>query len=247
MFSKQSYLSLFVALFLVITYLLYDVSTPSEVFLMRNAKSLNSSSPLYHVDTKRKLIALTFDDGPHPVYTRHILRVLDNHHAKATFFVVGQRAQWYAPVIRDISQRGHEIGNHTFTHPRMKNITTAQLREEIRKTDHVIYSLTGKFPRFFRPPGGEITQAVRQGSALQKHPVAVWSYHQDSRDWTRPGVPYIVGKVTSGARPGDIILFHDSGIDQSQTVEAVDKALTILSKKGYRFVTLSQLLKQNKS
>jgi peptidoglycan/xylan/chitin deacetylase (PgdA/CDA1 family) len=203
-----------------------------------------AASPIHHVDTKRKLIALTFDDGPHPVYTTRLLKILDRYHAKATFFVVGQRAKWYPSVIRNIHRRGHEIGNHTFTHPRLKKMTVTQLQEEIRKTDQVIYSLTGKYPLFFRPPGGEITYAVLHSSAKQKHPIAIWSYHQDTLDWKQPGVTYIVSKVTNGAKPGDIVLFHDSGIDQSQTLAAVEKTLDILTKKGYKFVTLSQLLRE---
>ncbi|SDH50686.1 Peptidoglycan/xylan/chitin deacetylase, PgdA/CDA1 family [Aneurinibacillus thermoaerophilus] len=216
----------------------------ATVFPAAPAISKSTASPIYHVDTKRKLIALTFDDGPHPVYTAKLLNILDKYHAKATFFVVGQRAKWYPRVIRDINRRGHEIGNHTFTHPRMKNITTARLRDEIRKTDQVIYSLIGKHPRFFRPPGGEVTYTVLLSSTKQKHPVVIWSYHQDTRDWAHPGIDYIVNKVTSGAKPGDIILFHDSGIDQTQTLLAVEKILPILSKKGYKFVTLSHLLQE---
>ncbi|CEH29511.1 chitooligosaccharide deacetylase [Aneurinibacillus migulanus] len=242
MLISKRYILFFITVlcFMLLFYITSDLPIPTT------GKSYSYAEPLHHVDTKKKLIALTFDDGPHPVYTRRLLKVLDKHKAKATFFVVGERAQWYAPVIRQIHRRGHEIGNHTFTHPHMKHITSEQLQEEIRKTDQIIHSLTGTYPRFFRPPGGEITYTVLRSSASQKHPIAIWSYHQDTRDWAHPGTAYIVSKVTSGARPGDIILFHDSGLDQSQTIEAVDKVLTILSKQGYRFVTLSQLLHEQK-
>ncbi|MED0669567.1 polysaccharide deacetylase family protein [Aneurinibacillus aneurinilyticus] len=242
MFTNKRYLLLFVTVFCFV--LLFCTASGSSI--PTAGRTYGHAEPLYHVNTKKKLIALTFDDGPHPVYTRRVLKILDKHKAKATFFVVGERAKWYAPVIRQIHRRGHEIGNHTFTHPHMKHITAEQLQEEIRKTDQIVHSLTGTYPRFFRPPGGEITYAVLRSSERQKHPIAIWSYHQDSRDWTHPGTAYIVSKVTSGARPGDIILFHDSGLDQSQTIEAVDKVLAILSKQGYRFVTLSQLLHEQK-
>ncbi|MFM1650699.1 polysaccharide deacetylase family protein [Brevibacillus sp. B_LB10_24] len=200
---------------------------------------------IFHVNTNQKLIALTFDDGPHPVYTMRLLKILDKYNAKGTFFVVGQRAKWYPKVIRKIHRKGHELGNHTYTHPPMRRVSARRLKQEIQQTDHIIHALTGTYPVFFRPPGGELTHTVLRESARQKHPIAIWSYAQDTQDWKNPGVSKIVTRVTGSAKPGNIVLFHDSGIDRTQTLQAVDRTLAILSKRGYKFVTLSELMRHH--
>ncbi|MBN6188944.1 polysaccharide deacetylase family protein [Aneurinibacillus sp. BA2021] len=200
---------------------------------------------LYQVRTREKVIAFTFDDGPHPVYTRKALKVLDKYQAKATFFVTGERAERFASVIKDMNKQGHEIGNHTYSHPSMRKITSAQLEEEIEKTDEVIRSLTGEYPVFFRPPGGIQNDIVFKAAQKKNHMVVIWSKHQDTRDWSNPGVEKMVRQMIKHAKPGQIILLHDSGINRTQTVKALDKALGLLSKEGYRFVTLSELLHQS--
>ncbi|MED0679854.1 polysaccharide deacetylase family protein [Aneurinibacillus thermoaerophilus] len=200
---------------------------------------------LYHVSIKEKLIAFTFDDGPHPVYTRKILKILDKYHAKGTFFITGQRAQTYSSIVREMNEQGHEIGNHTFSHPSMRKITSLQLQEEIQKTDDIIHSLTGDYPIFFRPPGGVQNTVVRDAAKKKNHIIVIWSKHQDTKDWSNPGIEKMVKQVTQHAQPGQIVLMHDSGFNRTQTVKALEKILAILSKKGYKFVTVSELLHQS--
>ncbi|WP_052947754.1 polysaccharide deacetylase family protein [Aneurinibacillus tyrosinisolvens] len=204
-----------------------------------------SASPLYKVNVKEKLIAFTFDDGPHPVYTRNVLKVLNKYQGKGTFFVTGQRAQSFSSVIKELDGQGHEIGNHTFSHPSMRKITSLQLQKEIQKADDTIYSLTGKYPVFFRPPAGIQNSAVISAAKKKNHIIVIWSKNQDPKDWANPGIETIVRRVTQHAEPGQIVLMHDSGVNRTQTVKALEKILSILSKQGYKFVTISDLVRQS--
>ncbi|MFT9846686.1 polysaccharide deacetylase family protein [Aneurinibacillus sp. REN35] len=228
---------------IVIVFLMFILLTPS--MLAHSAAIRPEKEAVYQVKTSEKVMAFTFDDGPHPVYTRKALKVLNKHHAKATFFVTGERAERFASVIKDMNRQGHEIGNHTYSHPSMRKITSSQLEKEIQKTDEVIRSLTGEHPVFFRPPGGIQNENVFKAAKKKNHTVVIWSRHQDTKDWSNPGVEKMVRQITQHAKPGQIVLLHDSGVNRTQTVKALDRALSILSKEGYRFVTLSELLHQS--
>lgn len=197
---------------------------------------------VWDVKTNDKVIALTFDDGPDPRYTRQILDLLEKHKAKGTFFVMGHKAQKNPTLIKEMHQKGHEIANHTYHHPRLRTITAHDLRKEIRDTDNVIHSLTGKYPTLFRPPGGVYDDKVVNAAKAQHHLVVMWSWTQDTKDWKNPGVQRIVNKVCNNAKPGNIVLFHDAGGNREQTVQAVKIILDKLSKEGYQFITVSQLL-----
>lgn len=201
---------------------------------------------LWDIKTNKKIIALTFDDGPHPRYTKEILKILNQYHAKATFFVVGQRAKNYPSLIKEMHTNGHEIGNHTYDHPIIGRITTQQLEEEIKKTDTIIHEIIGKSPSLFRPPGGEYSERVVNAAKKGHHLIVMWSWTQDTKDWSNPGTGKIINKVCENAKPGNIILFHDFGRNRTQTVNALAVILERLSKEGYQFVTVSELLsKQN--
>lgn len=197
---------------------------------------------VWEVKTDTKLIALTFDDGPDPRYTREILDLLEKHKAKGTFFVMGHKAEKNPTLIREMSQKGHEIANHTYHHPQLRTITAADLQKEIKDTDNVIYSITGKYPALFRPPGGVYDDKVVAAAKTQNHLVVMWSWTQDTKDWKNPGTQKIINKVCDNAKPGNIVLFHDAGGNRTQTVRAVEIILDRLSKEGYQFVTVSQLL-----
>lgn len=198
---------------------------------------------IWEVPTDQKVIALTFDDGPNPVYTPQILDLLEKYHAKATFFVVGSRVKKYPRVTKELMLRGHEIANHTYHHPNIKKISSQQFQVEIEQTKSSILKTTGITSHLFRPPGGyydeRIVNAAKQAGCL----VVMWSWHQDTRDWANPGVNKIVRKVLSNTRNGDIVLFHDNGGDRSQTIGALEKILPRLKQRGYRFITVSELVK----
>jgi peptidoglycan/xylan/chitin deacetylase (PgdA/CDA1 family) len=188
----------------------------------------------------KKCIALTFDDGPHPVFTPKILDILGKYNAKATFFMIGQNAKRYEDIVKDVHRKGHEIGNHTYTHPDLRKISASQFLDEIEKTGNVIENITGQVPKLFRPPGGYLNNDI-VNLLDQKTGIAVlWSWRQDTRDWECPTSDCIVASVIKNLKDGDIILFHDFNSKNSPTPEALEKILSELSGKGYRFVTVSE-------
>ena len=193
-----------------------------------------------------RYVALTFDDGPHPVYTKEILDILAENHAKATFFVIGQNAEAYPELVRAEADAGHEIGNHTFSHPTMNKISLSVALDEIRRTQTTVQDITGKAPLVFRSPGGiysdELVAAVE---AIPCKPV-LWSWRQDTMDWKRPSVDSIVKTVLDNLQDGDIILFHDYNAGKSPTPQALRILLPQIAAKGYDFVTVSELMRMHR-
>lgn len=203
---------------------------------------LRSGQVVKQVSTSKKVVALTFDDGPSATFTPQVLDILREHQAGATFFVVGKRAEKYPELIRRMAREGHEIGNHTFNHP-MSPVKPARLAEELDKTDEVIYRLTHRHTQYFRPPGGKCTIATVEPALDKGYKVILWTAREDPKDWADPGVKRIVDRVVNNARNGSIIILHDCGGDRTQTVEALPKIMQALKEKGYSFVTVSELLR----
>jgi len=195
---------------------------------------------VWDIKTKKKIVALTFDDGPHPTYTSEILDLLSKYNAKATFFIVGKNAEKSPQVVLRMYEQGHELANHTYTHP--LNASVSQILKEMKQTNETIYSITGFSPTLFRPVEGRYTDSLVNEVVKKGFKVVMWSWHQDTRDWEDPGVNKIVKTVLKGTKPGDVILFHDGGGDRTQTVKALEEILPELQKKGYQFVTISELL-----
>lgn len=200
---------------------------------------------VWDIKTEEKIVALTFDDGPHPKYTKEVLDLLNKYDAKATFFVVGEHAEKNADIIFRMHEDGHELANHTYTHP--FNGKVPQLMKEIKQTNDVIFSITGYAPVLFRPVEGQYTDALIDAVTKEGFKVVMWSWHQDTLDWKNPGVKKIVNNVLKGTRQGDVILFHDGGGNRQQTVQALAEILPQLQKEGYEFVTISELLKVQKA
>lgn len=193
--------------------------------------------------SKEKVVALTFDDGPHPKYTNQILDILDKYDAKATFFVLGQFAEAYPEIIKRQRKEGHEIGNHTYSHINISKVSKEKLQEEYEKTQNIIYSLTNNRSKVFRPPYGSFDEKTMDIVETNNSVIVLWSAHQDSKDWSNPEVDKIVNTTLTNVKNGDIILFHDYVYyDKSHTVEALNKILPELKNRGYRFVTISQLI-----
>jgi peptidoglycan-N-acetylglucosamine deacetylase len=198
---------------------------------------------VWEVPGKRKVLAITFDDGPDPVDTPQILDLLEKYQVKATFFVIGSKAGKYPEILRREMEGGHEIANHTFTHQFFNRSSTAEkIKKEIEQTQEAIYTITGQKPSLFRPPGGMFNESVLRVARNEGLRTIMWSWHQDTRDWSRPGVGYIVNKVLKNVHNGDIILLHDYVSGKSQTIKALESILPALSKQGYEFVTVSELL-----
>ncbi|WP_235941746.1 polysaccharide deacetylase family protein [Paenibacillus puerhi] len=201
---------------------------------------------VWNVDTDQKLIALTFDDGPNPVYTPQILDLLKAYEAKGTFFVLGKRVQMYPAIaIREVNE-GHEIANHTFDHHYLKHVRPERLVQEIRQTQEVIFDITEQLPHVFRPPGGFYNDQLLSSMKEANLTVVMWSWYQDTQDWRKPGTDKIVNQVLSNVHNGDIVLFHDLEGDCTQTVEALKIILPELKARGYQFVTVSDLISRTR-
>jgi peptidoglycan-N-acetylglucosamine deacetylase len=193
-----------------------------------------------HVDGP--YIAMTFDDGPSPETTPRLLDILKQRNIKATFFMIGQNAQANPTIVQRILAEGHEIGNHSWTHPQLSKLSDDRVTEEITKTQTAIKNACGYTPVLLRPPYGAIT--ARQKDWIEKQfglSVIIWSV--DPFDWKRPGASVIEQRILAGARPGAIVLSHDI---HKQTVDAMPATLDALAAKGFKFVTVSQLIAMNK-
>ena len=194
----------------------------------------------------RDRIALTFDDGPDPVWTPQILDVLARHRVQATFFVVGAQAARYPDLTRRIVAEGHEIGVHTFTHPDLTAISPWRRDLEYTLTQLAIAHATGVKTTLFRPPYSSSPDAVRDSDwqVLQEAGAAGYLTvleNADSRDWARPGPAAIVANATP-RDGGAIVLLHDAGGDRAQTLAALGRYIPAMRERGYRFTTASQAL-----
>ncbi|PKG22888.1 polysaccharide deacetylase family protein [Niallia nealsonii] len=200
---------------------------------------------IWEVNTKEKLVSLTFDDGPHPIFTPQILDILAKYDAKATFFVAGNKVIRFPDILKREVKEGHEIANHTFHHL-YHNITSEKLSAELEETDKIIQKFTGFKPSLYRPVGGFYNDLIINTAIKNQKEVVLWSWNQDPRDWASPPAGQICNYVTKGVKPGNIILFHDwhgSEYTQTcQTVHALDNILDFLYKNGYKCVTVSELL-----
>ncbi|MGW2203487.1 polysaccharide deacetylase family protein [Streptomyces sp. NPDC001774] len=188
-------------------------------------------------DTPR--VALTFDDGPDPVHTRRIVEILDRYGVRATFFCVGHHVAALPDEVRRIAAAGHEIGNHSWSHPFLPDLTPVQLHEQIDRTTEAVARLTGEAPTLFRPPYGALTPEVL--AALADHPTTMTMWDVDSRDWSRPGPEQIAGTVLDAAGPGSVVLMHESAGDRGQTVRALPSIIEGLLGRGLEPVTVGEL------
>lgn len=185
-------------------------------------------------------IALTFDDGPHPRYTPQILDILDYYGIKATFFVVGINAYNYRETLEDICNRGHEIGNHTYTHPHVSVIEPNKLTDEIEKCESTIYGFTEHRTKLFRPPEGMVDAGVKSVLRGLDYKVILWDI--DTRDWAHTPPEAIRDNVVKHVASGDIILMHDYISYNSPTPEALELFIPELLNMGYKFVVVSELI-----
>ncbi|QJU08736.1 hypothetical protein FBF28_04240 [Candidatus Saccharibacteria bacterium oral taxon 488] len=183
-----------------------------------------------------KVIALTFDDGPGP-YTAHLLDILDQHGAKATFFLIGSKVSAQADVLRRMHSRGHQLGNHSWSHPELPKLPVNQIASEIDRTNDAIKQATGVTPTVMRPPYGAVNSVVLEQLRLRGMSSILWSV--DTRDWADRNSNIVCSRAVAGAHPGAIILMHD--IHQT-SVGAVPCILSALKQQGYSFVTVRGLL-----
>ena len=190
------------------------------------------------VETSRPVLALTFDDGPHPELTPQLLDILRAEGIRATFYVIGRNVETYPDIARRIVSEGHEIANHTWSHPALPGVGAARLNKEIAQTSEVIQRVTGRRPTNMRPPYGAINERVRQ-SLYKDHGLDVIMWSVDPLDWRRPGAQVVRQRLVDGAAPGGILLAHDI---HPGTIEAMPGTIRDLKARGYGFATVSQLL-----
>jgi len=193
-----------------------------------------------HGSREKKLVALTFDDGPHPKETDQVLDVLKKYDVKGTFFIAGKHAQWYKEPLIRASKEGHEIGNHTFNHYDISTLNSRQLEEEIMKCEEAIKSVTGKKTKLFRPPFGSYRKNNLVDIAGKNgYKIVLWTGF-DAKDWKNPSAEKIADTIYKNVKNGDIILLHDYGTDN--TVEALNILIPKMKKEGYKFTTVSDLI-----
>lgn len=181
-----------------------------------------------------KKVALTFDDGPHPYYTEQLLDGLKKRGVKATFFVTGEHAELHPEVIKRMSEEGHLIGNHTYSHIQLKSGNKEVFKEELMKTNEIITGITGEEVLYVRPPYGSWDKSFE--TELNMFPV-LWTV--DPLDWCSTNVDCIAQKVISKVRENDIILMHDY---YPSTITAALEVVDELQKEGYEFVTVEEIL-----
>ncbi|MFF1380941.1 polysaccharide deacetylase family protein [Streptomyces sp. NPDC058308] len=197
-------------------------------------------APILRMPGRDRSMVLTFDDGPDPRYTPHILRTLRRHDVRAVFFVCGEMAVDNSDLLREMADDGHLIGNHTWSHPLLTRLGRAPMREQIERTCDVIEDATGEYPAWFRAPYGAWNRnAFQLGAEFGMEPLA-WTV--DTLDWTEPGARTIVRRVRAGAGPGVVVLSHDAGGDRSGSVEALRDYLPELLDSGYRMTLPSHYM-----
>jgi len=181
-------------------------------------------------------IALTIDDGPHPVWTPKVLRLLEQYHVPALFCLIGNQVLGHEDVAVSIVRAGHQVANHTWSHPTSLDQQPAdQVRTQLHRAQDKIYSATSSTPVVFRSPGGAWSPGVFAEAAQARMVPLGWT--EDPRDWTKPGVGAITNRLLA-SRPGEILLCHDGGGDRSQTCAALSTVIPALQARGYQFVAL---------
>jgi peptidoglycan-N-acetylglucosamine deacetylase len=187
-------------------------------------------------------IAMTFDDGPHATNTPKLLEMAAKRHIKLTFFVLGGCVEQNPDVLRREVAEGHEIGNHSWSHPNLAKLSDADVRSQLQRTEDIIVKTAGIKPKLMRPPYGELRKRQR---ILVNHElgykVILWDV--DPVDWKRPGSNVVAQRIIAGARPGSIILSHDI---HPPTIAAMPQVFDALLAKGFKFVTVSELLAMDK-
>lgn len=195
---------------------------------------------IYNGITDKKIVALTFDDGPDPRYSPEIVRILKDYQIKATFFVVGEQVEKQPELLKMEYDAGHEIANHSYTHRNMDCLDRVSVREEITRTNGIIYKYTGQAVNWFRPPRCKYDFKVKQEAKYQGMDTVLWTLVVETKRTSNPDQMAL--RVAEQVRPGGIILLHDSRLDRTLTVKALPKIIENLQIQGCRFVTLSELL-----
>ena len=189
-------------------------------------------------ETAERVVALSFDDGPHPVYTPQVLDVLDRHRVKATFFMLGRSVERHPDVARAVIARGHEVGNHSYSHPRMVLMSPAAIREEIERTDQLLRSLGVTGDIHFRAP--HLSKFLVLPYVLRQLGKVSVLADVDAEEWRRRSAEEMTADVLAGVRPGSIVMMHDTAGEA--TVRMADEVIAALAGRGFRFEPVGSLI-----
>jgi peptidoglycan-N-acetylglucosamine deacetylase len=190
-----------------------------------------------HVDGP--YIAMTFDDGPSATLTPKLLDLLATHHIKATFFVIGENVAEHPEIVARAAREGHEIANHSWSHPNFGKMSDESVRRQLQQTDDAIKNATGKRPTLLRPPYGSITAREKRWIHDEfGYDIILWDV--DPYDWKRPGPAVVRARILKETQPGSIVLSHDI---HPGTIEAMPSTFDELETKGFKFVTVSELIR----
>ncbi len=226
---------------------------PEENFSRRRSgvsygltRPVSSIPVVWRAKTDQKVVALTFDDGPDPRFTPRILDILKKNGIKASFFVVGANAERYPELVKREEDEGHLIGVHTWDHPHLTRISTRKIGDELDKTADIVFRITGIYPRYMRPPYGEMDKRVYRVIHSRGYRIVIWS--TEFQDLRYPAALADASYVASRIRPGDIILGHDGRRSyRKRDVMALPYLITELKARGYRFATVDELLIESHS
>ncbi|WP_152657805.1 polysaccharide deacetylase family protein [Oceanobacillus sp. CFH 90083] len=228
-----------------VTYLLLSACFFVQLQEQVNAKNRfdyeKDGDIFWDTETDEKVIALTFDDGPHSKYTPAMLDILADYGAKATFFVLGAHAEKFPDILYRQFSEGHEIGNHTYDHTTNLN----KLRQEMKETSDIIYAITGTRPKLFRPVGGDYSDTIVRIAKENQLSVVLWSWDQDTKDWSDTDYKAIADHVIQNVSPGDVVLFHDAGGNREETVKALPLILDYLTENEYEMITVSEMIEKD--
>src|SRR6201982_3404670 len=190
-----------------------------------------------HVDGP--YIAMSFDDGPSATLTPKLLDLLTARHIKATFFVIGENVMEHPEIVARAAREDHEIGNHSWSHPNLAKMSQESVRSQLQRTDDAIKNATGERPTLMRPPYGSITDREKHWIHDEfGYQIILWDV--DPYDWKRPGPAVVRNRILKETRPGSIVLSHDI---HPGTIEAMPSTLDALETKGFKFVTVTELIR----
>jgi len=185
-------------------------------------------------------VALTFDDGPHQENTLLILKALEEKNILATFFLIGENAETYPELVLEIKRRGHEIGNHSYSHPNMGKANPVKVIKELRRTQRILKEITGSSPTLFRPPYG--TMMLEDLVVMPRFGLKVILWTVDSKDWFGIEKNQIEETILGTVTGGSIILYHEQC---PESIKSLPRVIDVLKGRGYEFVPVSEIIKEN--
>lgn len=232
--SKKSIILTIIICIIVIFSLLFfnDIS-----YKVLETLAPNKLIPIYSVETEEKKVAISFDAAWGDRYTEGILETLDKYNVKSTFFLVGFWVDRYPDMVKKIHKKGHDVGNHSSTHPHMSKLSKEQIAEELNQTGKKIHNLTGENPYLFRPPFGDYNNNLIKTAKECGYYTIQWDV--DSLDWKELGVEPVVDRVTRNVENGSIVLFHNNA---KYVLEFLPLVIEKLQKEGYKIVPISEII-----